>query len=348
MMTTRVLPVLRGVLARDGRLPRLRLAAGPGAGAAVDAADEAVLAAALRRAVPGDGGPVRLAGLGTVTAEFAAVSGRAAGRVALVTGAAQGVGRDIAADLARQGAWVALADVNAAGAAAAAAEINAEHGREAATGVRMDVTDPDSVDAGVVAVVEAHGGIDLLVANAGIVRAGGVASMPVMDFDLVTQVNYRGYFLCVRAVAPVMARQHRTCPAAWADIIQINSKSGLEGSARNAAYAGSKAGGLGLTRSFALELASDGIKVNAICPGNFLDGPLWSDPLNGLFVQYLRAGKVPGARTVEDVRRAYEAKVPMGRGCTAADVMPALYYLMEQKYETGQALPVTGGQVMVG
>ena len=73
------------------------------------------------------------------------------------------------------------------------------------------------------------------------------------------------------------------------------------------------------TLSAALELIEDGIKVNAICPGNFFDGPLWSDPETGLFVQYLRTGKVPGARTLEDVKRAYESKVPMGRGCTTAD-----------------------------
>jgi sorbitol-6-phosphate 2-dehydrogenase len=66
-----------------------------------------------------------------------------------------------------------------------------------------------------------------------------------------------------------------------------------------------------------------------------------------LFVQYLRAGKVPGAKTIEDVRRAYEAKVPMKRGCITSDVMKAVYYLIEQKYETGQAVPVTGGQVML-
>jgi len=90
----------------------------------------------------------------------------------------------------------------------------------------------------------------------------------------------------------------------------------------------------------------DGIKVNSICPGNFLDGQLWSDPENGLFVQYLRTGKVPGAKTVEDVKRAYEAKVPMGRGCTVQDVMRAIYYVIEQHYETGQAIPVTGGQLM--
>ena len=89
------------------------------------------------------------------------------------------------------------------------------------------------------------------------------------------------------------------------------------------------------------------IKVNAICPGNFFDGPLWSDPNNGLFVQYLNSGKVPGARSIADVRAFYEAKVPMKRGTSGKDVMRALYYLVEQEYETGQALPVTGGQVML-
>ncbi|NQU41870.1 SDR family oxidoreductase, partial [bacterium] len=131
------------------------------------------------------------------------------------------------------------------------------------------------------------------------------------------------------------------------DIVQINSKSGLQGSNRNFAYAGGKFGGIGLTQSFALELIDDGIKVNSICPGNFFEGPLWSDPEKGLFVQYLRANKVPGAKTIEDVKKFYESKVPMGRGCRPEDVMHALYYVVDQQYETGQAVPVTGGQVML-
>jgi sorbitol-6-phosphate 2-dehydrogenase len=102
-----------------------------------------------------------------------------------------------------------------------------------------------------------------------------------------------------------------------------------------------------LTQSFALELIGDGIKVNAVCPGNYFDGPLWSDPESGLFVQYLRTGKVPGAKSIEEVRRFYESKVPMGRGCTTTDVMKAIYYVISQKYETGQAVPVTGGQIML-
>ncbi|HNX13726.1 MAG TPA: SDR family oxidoreductase, partial [Oscillospiraceae bacterium] len=112
-------------------------------------------------------------------------------------------------------------------------------------------------------------------------------------------------------------------------------------------YAGSKFGGIGLVQSFALELAPDRIKVNAICPGNFLDGPLWTDPVKGLFVQYLAAGKVPGAKTVEDVKKSYESKVPLGRGCLVKDVVRAILYIMEQEYETGQAVPVTGGQEML-
>jgi sorbitol-6-phosphate 2-dehydrogenase len=144
-----------------------------------------------------------------------------------------------------------------------------------------------------------------------------------------------------------MKVQHRFEPGWFADIIQINSKSGLEGSNRNFAYAGSKFAGIGLTQSFALELVEHNIKVNAVCPGNLFDGPLWSDPQTGLFVQYLRTGKVPGATTIAEVRRHYEAKVPMRRGCTIRDVARAIFYLLEQEYETGQALPVTGGQVML-
>lgn len=273
--------------------------------------------------------------------------GRVAGRVAVVTGAAQGFGLGIAQELAAQGAHVVLADLNAEGVAAAAAAIADEHGAGRAIGVVMNVSDAASVAAAVGEVVRAYGGLDLLVSNAGVLRADSVKTQSERDFDLSTDVNYKGYFLCVQAVAPVLARQHAARPDYWTDIVQINSKSGLTGSNKNFAYAGSKFGGIGLTQSFALELVTDGVKVNSICPGNFYDGPLWSDPDNGLFVQYLRTNKVPGARTVDDVKRFYEAKVPMSRGCTTADLMTAMYYLVDQKYETGQALPVTGGQVML-
>ena len=273
--------------------------------------------------------------------------GRLKGKVAVVTGAAQGFGLEIARGLAEEGAHVALADVNEAGVATAASELRATRGPGAGLGLAMNVTDSESIQRAIDAVVRNYGGFDVFISNAGVLRADSVKTQSEQDFDFVTDVNYKGYFLCVKAAAPVLATQHRANGGYWSDVIQINSKSGLVGSKKNFAYAGSKFGGIGLTQSFALELVDDGIKVNSVCPGNFLDGPLWSDPEKGLFVQYLRTGKVPGAKTIADVKHAYESKVPMGRGCTTADVLTAILYLIEQRYETGQALPVTGGQEML-
>jgi len=273
--------------------------------------------------------------------------GKASGLVAVVTGAAQGFGLEIAHDLASEGAHVALCDINAEGVRTQADALAELCGPGRARGMAADVTRAGSISDAFHQVVRAYGGFDLLISNAGVLRAGGVKTQPEREFDLVTAVNYKGYFMVVQHAAPLLALQHQAKPDYWSDIIQINSKSGLAGSNRNGAYAGSKFGGIGLTQSFALELIEDGIKVNAVCPGNYFDGPLWSDPDSGLFVQYLRTGKVPGARSIDDVRRFYEAKVPMGRGCRTADVMKAVYYLISQKYETGQAVPVTGGQIML-
>ncbi len=351
-MPEQYLPLARGLLARGARLPLLNLddAGAPPVSTVQETPDDGRLEALRARlaGLPADAAGFELECLGRVRLRWPARAGRAAGKIAVVTGAAQGFGLEIASALAAAGAQVVLADINADGVQAAAARLAREHGDDTALGVVADVTRPDTLRAAVSRIVRHWGGIDLLVSNAGIVRAGSVMEQPLAEFERVTQVNYTGYFAAVQAVAPVMALQRRGAPHCLFDIIQINSKSGLVGSNRNGAYAGSKFGGIGLTQSFALELVTHGIKVNAICPGNFLDGPLWSDPDRGLFVQYLRSGKVPGARTVADVRRFYESKVPMGRGCTTSDVMHALFYLMEQPYETGQALPVTGGQVMLG
>ena len=262
-------------------------------------------------------------------------------KVSIVTGAAQGFGLGIAQAMADEGAYVVIADMNYDGAKAVADTI------PNALAVAVNVTDEASVKAMVDKVVATYGGLDIFVNNAGIVKAGGLHEMQKGVFEFVTAVNYTGYFLCAKYACEVMKRQNAVAPNYMMDIIQINSKSGLEGSNKNFAYAGSKFGGVGLTASFALELAPYNIKVNAICPGNFLNGPLWADPEKGLFVQYLKAGKVPGAKTVDDVRKFYEAKVPLGRGCETVDVARAIFYIVEQKYETGQAIPVTGGQIML-
>jgi len=274
-------------------------------------------------------------------------AGRMDGKVVVVTGAAQGFGLGITTELLTEGAQVVLADLNLDLARQNAEQLSATHGPGRAVAIGVNVADEQSQLDAVAQVTALFGGVDVFISNAGVLRAEGVMTQPVADFDLVTSVNYRGYFLGVRAVAPVMAAQFAVRPELRFDIIEVNSKSGLEGSKRNFAYAGSKFGGIGLTQSFALELIEYGIKVNAVCPGNYLDGPLWTDPERGLFVQYLRAGKVPGATSVADVRAFYESKVPMGRGCLPSDLATAIYYIVDQAYETGQAVPVTGGQNML-
>ncbi|MCW4027031.1 MAG: SDR family NAD(P)-dependent oxidoreductase [Candidatus Bathyarchaeota archaeon] len=273
--------------------------------------------------------------------------GRGEGKITIVVGASRGIGEGIARDFAKEGARVVVVCSETIDRAQKIAEeINQKYGPGRATAIQADAAKEEDVIRMIDETVDVFGGIDIVVYSAGVLRAGSVKTMSLQDFELVTKVNYVGYFLCVKHAAKVMAEQHKRDPSRWMDIIQINSKSGLQGSYRNAAYAGSKFGGIGLTQSFALELLEDGIKVNAICPGNYFDGPLWSDPKRGLFVQYLKAGKVPRAKTVEDVRRHYESKIPMGKGCQIEDIMHAIYYVIEQAYETGQAILVAGGQAM--
>jgi len=268
-------------------------------------------------------------------------------KIAVVTGGAQGFGESIVRELAKSKCLVFIADLNIEGANQLAEELNIKYKRTTALSVKVDVTDEDSVSEMIYEIVKKAGGIDIFISNAGVLKAGSVKEMDLATFNFVTNVNYIGYFLCVKHASRIMALQNKPSRKYFTDIIQINSKSGLKGSNKNSAYAGSKFGSLGLTQSFALELIDDNIKVNSICPGNFFEGPLWADPDKGLFVQYLRTGKVPGAKTIEDVKRFYELKVPMKRGCTGEDVIKAIYYLIDQKYETGQAIPVTGGQVML-
>ena len=268
-------------------------------------------------------------------------------KVALVTGGAQGIGEEITRNLASVGAFVFIADLNIEGARKLAERINADEKRTAALPVGVNVSSEESVEAMFNTVAETTGGLDICVSNAGVLKAGSVLEQDIADFKFVTDINYTGFFIISKFAGRLLRAQHLTSPDWKTDIIQVNSKSGLEGSNKNGAYAGGKFGGIGLTTSFAMELIEYGVKVNAICPGNFLDGPLWSDPDKGLFVQYLRAGKVPGAKSIADVRAFYESRVPMKRGCTGKDLARAILYVVEQEYETGQAVPVTGGQIML-
>ncbi|MDH7571240.1 MAG: sorbitol-6-phosphate dehydrogenase [Armatimonadota bacterium] len=252
----------------------------------------------------------------------------------MVTGGAQGLGEALAERLAAEGCHVAVVDINEAKAADVAARLTRDYGVRALS-ARVDVTDDANVGAVVDRVVAEFGGLDVMVCNAGILIAGDAVEFPVADWRKVIEVNLVGYFITARHAARVMQERGR------GSIIQINSKSGKKGSFKNSAYAASKFGGIGLTQSLALEMAPHNVRVNAVCPGNLLDSPLW---VNSLYEQYAKRWNL----TVEEVRRKYEEQVPLGRGCTYEDVANVVVFLAsdESSYMTGQAINVTGGQEM--
>ncbi|HHW00837.1 MAG TPA: sorbitol-6-phosphate dehydrogenase [Clostridiaceae bacterium] len=251
------------------------------------------------------------------------------GQVAIVTGAAQGLGEALARRLDKEGCKVVVADLNIEAAQKVADSLTD------AIAVKVDVSNEEQVEAMVDAAVKKYGKLDLLVSNAAILISGAVVDFPADKWRKMMDVNLYGYFLCAKAAAKVMI------PNRKGNIIQINSKSGKKGSYKNSAYAASKFGGIGLTQSLALELAEYNIRVNAICPGNLLDSPLW---VNSLYEQYARNQGI----TPEEVRQKYLSQVPLGRGCTYADVANVMVFLASEQssYMTGQAINVTGGQEM--
>ncbi len=256
------------------------------------------------------------------------------GQIAIVTGAAQGLGEAIAYRLLKEGAKVVFADVNFNRLALVLEKYDLAF-QDCIHIAQVDVTDEVAVEHLMQTTFNTFGRIDLLVSNAGILIAGDTPTFDAAAWRKVIEVNLVGYFLCAKHVAKYMIEQRR------GNIIQINSKSGKVGSFKNSAYAASKFGGIGLTQSLALELAPHGIRVNAICPGNLLDSPLWVD---SLYEQYAKKWGI----TVEEVRKKYESQVPLGRGCAYDDVASMVVFLASDRasYITGQALGVTGGEVM--
>lgn len=255
-------------------------------------------------------------------------------RVVLVTGGAQGLGEAIGERFAREGATVILTDINEDGVKATAARIGSEHGVRS-LGIRMDVTDDFEVHSSMEMVERDFGRLDVMVSNAGILKAYHLVEFPVSEWRQVIEVNLVGYMICAKHACQIMQKQKSGA------IIQINSKSGKKGSFGNSAYAASKFGGIGLTQSLALEMAPYGVRVNAVCPGNLLDGTLWQQ---SLFEQYARTQNL----TVEQVKQKYMDQVPLGRGCGYEDVTNVVAFLAsdEAGYMTGQAINVTGGQEM--
>ncbi len=257
------------------------------------------------------------------------------GKVALVTGSAQGLGEAIAKRLAQEGCrGLTLTDIQVEKLLAVAGAIRAESPSCTVLALPCDVRSEQEVASAVQQTVDTFGRLDILVANAGVIRSAELTEMSIEDWRWQIEVNLTGYFLCARECAKVMKQQGSGV------IIQVNSKSGLKGSYKNCAYSASKFGGIGLTQSIAMDLAPYGIRVNAICPGNLFETPMWQE---SLFAQYAEKWDIPQ----EVVQRFYEAQVPLGRGCTYEDVCNLLVFLASDSasYITGEAYRVAGGQL---
>ncbi|MGD8467304.1 MAG: 3-oxoacyl-[acyl-carrier-protein] reductase [Desulfobacterales bacterium] len=238
-------------------------------------------------------------------------------KVVMVTGGAAGIGRVTAENFAKEGAKVAICDVNTEAGEAAVKELGPE-----ASFAQVDVANSASVSDWVEAVMDQHGQIDVLVNNAGITRDGLIMRMKEEDWDAVISVNLKSAFNCIKAVSKIMVKQRS------GRIINLASVVGVMGNPGQANYVASKAGMIGLTKTVAKELGSRGITVNAVAPG-FIETDMT-------------------AVLSEKAREAMLSIIPLQRAGTAQDVAEAITFLASGSaaYITGQVLHVTGGMYM--
>jgi 3-oxoacyl-[acyl-carrier protein] reductase len=242
------------------------------------------------------------------------------GRKALITGAAQGIGKTVALLLASEGADVAVSDINMELAAETCREIEKLGRRSVA--IEGNVADSDSAETMVKEAAEKLGGLDILVNNAGITKDSLILRMKEDDWDAVINVNLKGTFNCTKAAVKFMSKQRS------GKIVNIASIVGLMGNAGQANYAASKAGVIGLTKTTAREFAARGITVNAVAPG---------------FIATAMTEAIP-----EKAKQELNAQIPMGRLGLPADVAEAVLFLSgaSADYITGQVLSVNGGMYM--
>lgn len=254
---------------------------------------------------------------------------RLAGKTALITGAARGIGRAFAERYVAEGARVAIADIDLDGARQAADEIG-----DAAVAVRMDVSDQDGIEAGVTEAISALGRIDILINNAAIFTAAPIAEITRADYQRVFDINVAGTLFTTQAVA-----DHMITHGIRGRVINMASQAGRRGESLVAIYCASKAAVISLTQSAGLNLIRHGINVNAIAPG-VVDGEHW-DGVDALFARY--EGKAPGEK-----KKEVGDAVPFGRMGTAEDLTGMAVFLASEEaaYIVAQTYNVDGGNWM--
>jgi NAD(P)-dependent dehydrogenase (short-subunit alcohol dehydrogenase family) len=253
--------------------------------------------------------------------------------VAIVTGAARGIGRGIAESLAREGAQLVLADLPSVDADVAETKRIVESHGVRSISVHCDVRDEAQTKAMAQAALDRFGKIDVLVNNAGVINVAGVVSMTEEQWDIVLDVNVKGTFLCSKAVAPHMMERRS------GRIVNLSSQAGKRGAGGVAHYCASKFAVIGFTQSLAHELAPFNVTVNAVCPGE-VDSAMWRDHL-------LPAIAAAGGSTKDEAWAQFmQQRVPLGRPQTPEDIGQAVVFLCRADNITGEAINVTGGSEM--